>query len=201
MGRRPKCAFIDCDNPVMKSAEKNLLLSVCEDCFRAGRLFPKAGESETRGSKMKQDYTSFNLILEDDSCVECPMYRGIGGYMVCLHPGADEETMLKAKIPDDPDYVRTPDWCPLLFGPITINKRDYLAGCDVDHHPDKGVIPFQIEDRFRMTIHINPCSKCGGTMGAIVNPAMGPDGRWKWTVVCDRCGSGMEGVKLEGKEG
>lgn len=78
----------------------------------------------------KQIPTRFRLILEDESCVECPLYRGINGFMVCLHPAAEEEDMLAAKIPADPDFVRTPDWCPLLLGPITILKRDYLAGVE-----------------------------------------------------------------------
>lgn len=72
--------------------------------------------------------TNFNVILEDDNCVLCPFHRGIGGYVVCVHPGADEETFLYAKIFADTEYVKTPDFCPLLFGAITISKRDYLAG-------------------------------------------------------------------------
>jgi len=71
---------------------------------------------------------SFNLILEDDNCVECPLYRGIGGFMVCLHPAVDEEVILASKIGADSEYVRTPDFCPLLYGSITISKRDFSVG-------------------------------------------------------------------------
>lgn len=75
---------------------------------------------------------NFNVILEDDNCVECPLYRGIRGFMVCLHPGADEEVILASKIGADSEYVRTPDFCPLLYGTITISKRDFLAGFEED---------------------------------------------------------------------
>ena len=37
MGRRPKCAFVDCDNEVMKGPETGRLLSVCQECFDSGK--------------------------------------------------------------------------------------------------------------------------------------------------------------------
>lgn len=68
MSKRPKCSFKGCNNRVMKSTHKNVLLDVCEDCFN--NLYTRLG-IQTKHSgycPIKDD------ICEDlEACDSCPL--------------------------------------------------------------------------------------------------------------------------------
>jgi len=46
MSNRPKCAFTDCDNPVMKGETTGRLLSVCRECYERNRMFEQEPPQE-----------------------------------------------------------------------------------------------------------------------------------------------------------
>jgi len=75
--KRPKCAFNDCNNPVMKSVEKNVLLSVCQECFDAGRPWNLSEATTMNDSRKGQTVTvggdKYRVLYEwiDDSGNVC----------------------------------------------------------------------------------------------------------------------------------
>jgi len=66
MSNRPKCAFTDCDNPVMKGETTGRLLSVCRECYERDRMLEWEPSRDT-------------LIL-------CTKQRAHGGYALWWGP-------------------------------------------------------------------------------------------------------------------
>jgi len=84
MSRRPKCAFTDCDNEVMKGPETGRLLSVCQECFDRNRAFenmqyrPSAIEIMCPGCMVTLDIP-FNEKMHNETCPSCGLVMEVVG--------------------------------------------------------------------------------------------------------------------------
>lgn len=110
MTKRPKCAFKDCNNPVMRSTlrpgnKPGPLLSVCEECFKADRMFP--GEPPTSGTGVtppigpgpgKPCPRCSEPLVEPAVCVSCGYPLSVPQEPTLAEVASDEDIMNDAPI-------------------------------------------------------------------------------------------------------